>query len=48
MDNKEFLPAVLLSDLRTDEEKISDTEGFWKNVPEYEDGYILTSRVKGV
>lgn len=48
MDKDTVLSTVKFDELRDDTPKMSENDGFWGNVPEHRDGYILTSRVKGV
>ena len=39
---------IELKNLREDIPKPCSNEGFWENVPQSEDGYIITSKVEGV
>ncbi len=39
---------VELKDLRADAPEECKNDGFWENVPKSEEGYIITSKVKGV
>lgn len=39
---------VELKNLRADVPEENNNDGFWNNVPQSEDGYIITSKVEGV
>lgn len=43
-----MLDEIMCKNLREDVPKESENDGFWENVPQSEDGYVITSKVKGV
>ena len=48
MYNEEMKFMVKISELRADIPEITEPDSMLKNASEFEDGYILTSKVAGV
>ncbi len=48
MAENEDIKTVATSLLREDEPLTPETDGFWGNVPNSRDGYVITARTPGV